>query len=145
MALNILSQTQVSQYTHLGAEHIHLLSESVSLASAERDRHVADPTFNRLPVEALLSPSFAARQYERIKPHRASPQPIESALLDHKDTGYLAVVDKDRNACSLVTTHPAWAIRSGRRRKYVLLGLALASLPKTLPPQIAHAGFLWHG
>jgi GGDEF domain-containing protein len=44
-----------------------------------------------------------------------------------------------------VTTHPAWAICSGRRRKYVLVGLALASLPKTLAPQIAHAGFLWHG
>jgi TRAP-type mannitol/chloroaromatic compound transport system permease large subunit len=45
-----------------------------------------------------------------------------------------------------VTTHPAWAICSGRRRKYVPVeGLALASLPKTLPPQIAHAGFLWHG
>ena len=43
------------------------------------------------------------------------------------------------NKCKqMVTAHPTWAICSGRRRNYLPVGLALASLPKTLPSQTAH-------
>jgi len=104
MALNILSQTQVSRHSHLGADHIHLLSESYSLAMAQRDLYVADPAFNELPVDELLSNGFASRQYARIKHDRANPRPVESLLPGHKDTVYLTVVDKDRNACSFINS-----------------------------------------
>lgn len=104
MALNILSQTQVSRHPHLSADHIHLLSESFALAMAERDRFVADPAFNELPLDALLSNGFAAGQYARINPDRANPQPVESALPNHQDTVYLTVIDQDRNACSLINS-----------------------------------------
>lgn len=104
MALNILSQTRLSQYAHLSADHIHLLSESLSLSMAERDHYVADPAFGNAPIERLLSNEFAIQQFARIKPDRAHPQPIEAQAPDHKDTVYLTVVDKDRNACSLINS-----------------------------------------
>ena len=104
MALNILSQTEVSRLPHLGADHVHLLSEAFTLAMAERDRFVADPAFAELPVDQLLSEGFAREQYSRIDLNRALSQPVESALPHHRDTVYLTVVDKDRNACSFINS-----------------------------------------
>ena len=104
MALNILAQTQVAQYPHLGADHVHLLSEAFTLAMAERDRYVADLNFRPLPVAEMLSNEFARTQFERIDMARALPQPVESALPNHRDTVYLTVVDRDRNVCSFINS-----------------------------------------
>lgn len=104
MALNILAQTDVSRHEHLSADHIHLLSEAFTLAMAERDRFVSDPAFNDLPIADLLSEAWAAEQFGRIHPGQASPQPVRSAMPPHKDTVYLTVVDRDRNACSLINS-----------------------------------------
>jgi gamma-glutamyltranspeptidase/glutathione hydrolase len=104
MALNILAQTEVAQYPHLGADHAHLLSEAFTLAMAERDRYVADSHFRPVPVDEMLSAEFARAQFERIDMARALPQPVESALPNHRDTVYLSVVDRDRNVCSFINS-----------------------------------------
>lgn len=104
MALNILNQTEVSSFQHLSADHIHLLSEAFSMSMAERDRFVADPGFADIPVEHLLSNEFAQSQFNRIDMTQAMTQPIKSAMPHHKDTVYLSVVDKDRNACSFINS-----------------------------------------
>ena len=104
MALNIMGQENVSRLDHLGPEHIHLLSEAFALAMAERDRFVSDMAFNELPVDQLLSDAFAIQQYRRIDPDRAMNQPVVSAFPGHRDTVYLTVVDRDRNACSLINS-----------------------------------------
>ncbi len=104
MALNILEQTEVSRLPHLGADHVQLLSEAFALAMAERNRFIGDPLFNELPVAQLLSNEFAQSQYARINLGTALPDPIESALPNHRDTVYLTVVDKDRNACSFINS-----------------------------------------
>jgi gamma-glutamyltranspeptidase/glutathione hydrolase len=104
MALNILSQTDVSQLPHLGADHVHLLCEAFTLAMAERDRFVADSGFNPLPVAEMLSQEFARNQFQRIDMNQALAQPVKSALPNHRDTVYLSVVDKDRNACSFINS-----------------------------------------
>ena len=54
MTLNILRQTDLAQYAHLGPDHVHLLSEAFSLSIAERDRFVSDSAFNDLPIDDLL-------------------------------------------------------------------------------------------
>ncbi len=104
MTLNILAQTDVSKLPHLGADHVHFISEAFSLAMAERDQYICDPAFNELPVEQLLSSEFAQAQYARIDRNRALRQPVESALPNHRDTVYLSVIDKDRNACSFINS-----------------------------------------
>jgi len=104
MALNILAQTDVSKLSHLGADHVHLISEAFTLSMAERDRFVADMAFNELPVEQMLSNAFAQTQYARIDMKKALTQPVESALPNHRDTVYLSVVDKDRNVCSFINS-----------------------------------------
>ncbi|MCP4432377.1 MAG: gamma-glutamyltransferase [Gammaproteobacteria bacterium] len=104
MALNILKQTELSNIPHLSADHIHLLSEAFTLSMAERDRFVADPNFEDMPVDQLLSSEFARSQFNRINMSQAMTQPVKSAMPKHKDTVYLSVVDKDRNACSFINS-----------------------------------------
>lgn len=104
MALNILKQTDVSALPHLGADHVHLLSEAFTLAMAERDRFVADSRFGPLPVDEMLSDAFARSQYARIDMKQAMSQPVASALPNHPNTVYITVVDKDRNACSFINS-----------------------------------------
>jgi gamma-glutamyltranspeptidase/glutathione hydrolase len=104
MALNILKQTDLAQYAHLGADHVHLLSEAFTLSMAERDRYVADMKFRPLPIDEMLSDEFAKNQFARIDMNRALPQPVESALPNHRDTVYLSVVDRDRNVCSFINS-----------------------------------------
>jgi gamma-glutamyltranspeptidase/glutathione hydrolase len=104
MALNILAQTDISKLSHLSSDHVHLVSEAFSLSMAERDRFVADMAFNELPVGQMLSNEFAQTQYARIDMNKALPQPVASALPNHRDTVYLSVVDKDRNVCSFINS-----------------------------------------
>ncbi len=104
MALNILSQVDMTGVQHLSADHIHLVSSAFSLAMAERDRFIADPDFAEIPVDYLLSEEFAKQQYARIDMAQALQQPVTSAMPHHKDTVYLTVVDKDRNACSIINS-----------------------------------------
>ncbi len=60
--------------------------------------------FGPLPVDEMLSDEFARAQYARIDMERALPQPVESALPNHRDTVYLSVVDRDRNVCSFINS-----------------------------------------
>ncbi len=104
MTLNILEHADLSRMSHLSADHLHTVIEAFKLAVAERDEYVADPAFNQLPVAEMLSKEFAARQYARIDPQRAARYPIAPAAHPHRDTVYLSVVDRDRNAVSFINS-----------------------------------------
>lgn len=104
MTLNILENTNLGATEHLSPEYLHTFVEGYKLACAERDKYVADMDFSKVPIEALLSKSFAAEQYGRIDPAQAQGYPMPSILPEHKDTIYLTVVDKDRNAVSFINS-----------------------------------------
>jgi len=104
MTLNILAHADLRGMSRLSAEHLHLVIEAFKLAVAERDENVADPEFSKLPVEEMLSKEFAARQYARIDPRHAAPYPIPPAARAHRDTVYLSVADRDRNAVSFINS-----------------------------------------
>jgi gamma-glutamyltranspeptidase / glutathione hydrolase len=104
MTLNILAHADLRGMSHLGPDHLHLFIEAFKLAAAERDACVADPAFNEIPVAQMLSREFAARQYARIDPQRAARYPIAPAARAQRDTVYLSVVDRDRNAVSFINS-----------------------------------------
>jgi len=104
MTLNILERADLRGMVHLSADHLHLFIEAFKLATAERDEYVADPAFNKLPVKEMLSKTFAAKQYARIDPKQAARFPITPAARAHRDTVYLSVVDRDRNAVSFINS-----------------------------------------
>ena len=85
------------------ADRLHLELEACRLAYRARNLYVGDPAFSDIPVDALLSETYARELREAIDPVSAneSPQP---GMPRHEDTVYITVVDKDRNACSFINT-----------------------------------------
>ncbi len=104
MTLNILEQADLVKMPHLGVDHIHTLSEAFRLATAERNRFICDPDFNDIPIDTLLSKSFAQQQWTRINASKLAEHPVTSGLPNHKDTVYLTVVDEQRNVASLINS-----------------------------------------
>jgi gamma-glutamyltranspeptidase/glutathione hydrolase len=56
------------------------------------------------PVDELLSDAFAKQPYARINIDRIGQHTAVSALPNHRDTLYLTVADRDRNACSFINS-----------------------------------------
>jgi len=85
------------------ADRIHLLAEASKAAYAQRDALIADPDHTRFELAEILGDTAIAAQRARIRMDRASPAgPWD--LPAHRDTVYLTVVDKDRNAVSLINS-----------------------------------------
>lgn len=101
--LNILADCE-AKGDPLSAERLHLEIEAARQAYSARNDRVADPDAASVPVDWLLSPAFARELRDRIAPPgiselRPTPVPVE-----HSDTVYLTVVDKDRNAVSFINS-----------------------------------------
>jgi gamma-glutamyltranspeptidase/glutathione hydrolase len=85
------------------AAYIHALSEAAGIAYADRDAHLADPRFSPVPVDRLISREYAREVAGRIRADSAAMPPGESVVRDgNGDTIYIAVVDKDGNAVSMI-------------------------------------------
>jgi gamma-glutamyltranspeptidase/glutathione hydrolase len=101
--LNILQHFDLGALAPLGSERLHLEIEAGRLAYRDRNAFVADQRFAAVPVEELLSPGYAAALAAGIDPDRAAPA-LPRPLRSLSDTIYLTVVDRDRNAVSLINS-----------------------------------------
>jgi len=110
LMLNILG-TMPAGDGPLSPERCHLQIEASKLAYADRDRHIADPDFAKIPVTRLLSAAHAKVQASRIDPMRAMA--ALPPAMPHPDTTYLTVVDKDRTAVSFINS-VYWGFGSAR-------------------------------
>ena len=103
--LNILEAFPISELGHNSAQTIHLMTESMKLAYADRSKFLGDADFVPVPIAALISKSYAEQQGRKIKPDRATPsQEIApgnpTQLSESNDTTHYSVMDKFGNAVS---------------------------------------------
>ena len=85
------------------ADRIHLLAEATKITYRQRDLILADPAHHPLDVAEILSDAFMDRLRGGIQTDRASgPAAIDLPM--HRDTVYVCVVDRDRNAVSLINS-----------------------------------------
>ena len=104
--LNVLEHHDIKSLGHNSAEHIHLFVEDKKLAFADRARFYADPDFGKLPTSELISKEYGRKQNARVDLERAATDvPSGDPKLEHGDTVYLTVVDKDRNCCSFIQSN----------------------------------------
>ena len=85
---------------------IHRQLEAAKIAYADRDALLTDPASRDVPVEMLLDKGRAAELARRIDPRRADPSPPPARTLVG-GTIYLAVVDAEGNAVSLIQSNAA--------------------------------------
>lgn len=83
------------------AELIHLMVETKKLAFADRDAHAGDPARVDFDVRRLLDAEFVASRRRAVNA-KASERSEAGSLMTPADTTYLAVVDRDGNAVSLI-------------------------------------------
>jgi gamma-glutamyltranspeptidase/glutathione hydrolase len=86
------------------ARWIHLGVEASKLAMADRDAHVTDPAFHEIPLARLLDKDYARDLASRIDPRHAA-RPVAATNPVGGGTIYLAVVDGDGNAVSLIESN----------------------------------------
>ncbi|MBD1855191.1 gamma-glutamyltransferase [Leptolyngbya sp. FACHB-1624] len=109
--LNLVSDTDLKTMGWRNPDSLHLLTESMRIAYADRATYLGDPDFVKVPVSALISPAYAKLRRSEINPKKAalSVKPGDSAVLqklskESTETSHLTVVDRDRNAVSLTFT-----------------------------------------
>jgi gamma-glutamyltranspeptidase len=100
-ALAVLGMTEGFDLASLlEADYIHLIVEATKLAFEDRDRHLTDPAFMRVPATDLLAPDRLRSRAGLISRERARrPQPAAPA---GGDTIALVTADREGNAVSLI-------------------------------------------
>lgn len=104
--LNMLEGDDLRALGHNSPAYLHLIGEVIRLAVADRNRYVGDPDFIKVPVDRLLSKSYAADRRRLI--HAESTIPVatagDSEEPDDKHTTHLNVVDGEGNMVALTQT-----------------------------------------
>lgn len=101
--LNLIEPFDPRAMDLLGADRLHLLVQAKQIAYHDRDLLLADPAFAKIPIETLISREYARRRRALINPHSAlrwDQVPSYGSLAG--DTVYIAAVDRDGNAASLI-------------------------------------------
>lgn len=128
-SLQMIKNFDLKAFTPNSWEYIHLLTEVLKLAFADREKYIGDPEFVRVPLQGLLSEPYNKKRIEQIDWNKAcpempapgdpwpwekqnrepgstgsqNPQPNPApGKYDHLDTSYVAVVDRYGNIFSAV-------------------------------------------
>ena len=102
--LNILEQYDLRSMGHNSAELIHIFTEAKKLAYEDRAKYYADPNFNSVPVNELISKTYAKQRNKLINPNQAAKSYLAGKLEDG-DTIYLTVADNEGNMVSLIQSN----------------------------------------
>lgn len=101
--LNLLEPFALHEKPYLSADPAHLMVQAKQISYHDRDRFLADPLFAEVPMDRLIAKSHADERRPLMDPARALPWdkvPSYGSLTG--DTVYIAVVDAQGNAVSLI-------------------------------------------
>ena len=79
------------------AESVHLMVEAKKLAFADREKYMADPNWVDIPIEGMLSKSYAAEQAKRIDFEQAAVDVPAGGPEAHEDTTCFCTADHAGN------------------------------------------------
>lgn len=117
MILRLLAHDDVAALGHNSPAYIHLLTEAVKLAFADREAYFGDPRFIDVPMDTLLSDVFAMARRGKIDPQRSHPEMPPAGAIEgyprlrpdvpkasipqlSPDTSYCCAIDSDGNVFS---------------------------------------------
>lgn len=102
--LTILEGYDLAAMGFGSAEYLHLLTEAKKLAFEDRAKFYADMDFNKIPVEQLISKSYADERRKLIdRDHAADEYP--AGEIENGNTTYLTVADSEGNMISLIQSN----------------------------------------
>jgi gamma-glutamyltranspeptidase/glutathione hydrolase len=114
--LRLVEASRCHQHPHNSFAYVHTLTEIMKLAFADRHAYYGDPRFIEVPLDRLLSRSYAADRARLIRHDRAWPdmpppglsdsrkegavRPVAAAAQPQLDTSYVCAVDRHGNVFS---------------------------------------------
>jgi gamma-glutamyltranspeptidase/glutathione hydrolase len=123
--LAILEQADLRALRHNTPGYVHILTEAIKLAAADREAFYGDPRFVDVPLDRLLSPAYATERLRLIDANRAFPdlppagnssRPITENITNEErsgerhpvnlDTSYVCTIDRFGNAFSATPSDP---------------------------------------
>ncbi len=102
--LNILEAYDIRSMGFGSSEYIHTFAEAKKLAYEDRAKYYADPDFNDIPVDRLISKKYAAERRKLINPDRAA-RDYPAGELEKGNTIYMTVADGHGNMVSLIQSN----------------------------------------
>ncbi len=105
--LNVLEAFDLKANGYGSAQNIHLVTEAMRRAFADRAQHLGDPDFNSgIPIAQLISKDYATQLRKTINPNKASVSTPSTFTwpTESQETTHLSVVDGKQNAVSMTYT-----------------------------------------
>jgi gamma-glutamyltranspeptidase/glutathione hydrolase len=106
--LNMLAPYPLKEYGHNSAKTIHLMTEVMKLAYADRAEYLGDPDFVKVPLAGLTSPAYAAKLAEKINLNQATPsvqiKPGQPQPYESDQTTHYSIVDQAGNMVATTYT-----------------------------------------
>lgn len=102
--LNILEGYNIREMGFGSPEYMHRFIEAKKLAFEDRAKYYADPAFNDLPIDRLISKEYASLRRKLINPNRAANS-YSPGNIEQGNTIYLTVADKQGNMVSLIQSN----------------------------------------
>jgi gamma-glutamyltranspeptidase/glutathione hydrolase len=104
--LNILEGYDLHAMGFNSAATLHVMIEAKKLAFEDRAKFYADPEFSRIPLQGLLSKTYAADRRKLINlEHAAKTYDSGNPALQQGDTIYLTTADSEGNMVSFIQSN----------------------------------------
>ena len=100
--LQILEGYDFSEIAFGSTEHLHLFTEAKKLAFEDRAKYYADMDFAKVPVETLISDSYASERRKLISDRASS---YKAGEISAGETIYLTTADKYGNMVSFIQSN----------------------------------------
>ena len=104
IALNIVENIDLVNSDIDHVLQLHYKIEAMKIAFQDALWYVADPEKVDIPVQELLSKSYAKKRFNEIKEDSACRVYNRGKFNQHGDTVYVSVIDGNGNACSLINS-----------------------------------------
>jgi|TARA_B110000238_G_scaffold124271_1_gene134443 gamma-glutamyltranspeptidase/glutathione hydrolase len=105
--LNILEGFDLAGMGHNSADYLHVLTETMRRAYADRAEHLGDPDFNEgMPLQRLMDKDYAETLRASIDMDEASESSPEdfAQIYESEETTHFSIVDKKGNMVSMTYT-----------------------------------------
>ena len=105
--LNILEGFDLADMGHNSADYLHVLTETMRRAYADRAEHLGDPDFNEgMPLQRLMDKDYAETLRASIDMDEASESSPEdfAQIYESEETTHFSIVDKKGNMVSMTYT-----------------------------------------
>ena len=111
--LQILENFDVRRLGHNSPAFIRVLAEAMKYATIDKDQHVGDPAFVKVPLDRLLAKSYARELAAKIESGEKAH--VERLNQEKHGTTHISVADEEGNVVSMTHTlgAPSGVITAG--------------------------------